>query len=346
MISPWWLIRNDPCEPDVMNRLRQYPVFTALVVGLILLLAVEVVVLIIGRQSLTVVASDFDLQERHYRNLLENRIAPTAKNARLVAADLKQDSDVLIQMLDTLNVSGSDDLLLFRGVPPSRTDAYFNLATFVERARQMANVAGVAIGEDERFGFRAYANEGPDAAVIEAIFKQRRITEVILEALFSAKPDQLVEVLRDDWEVSPGDPVVVRPVTRPGANKIPGTFVIDPQVTARVPDVVHTFAFRIGFVGRTASLRAFMNQIAASDLPLIVRSVEVELQSAPKDRRSRGRREDPMDRISDQASALDLPALQAARIPIVDRNVSRFTVTLEFLEITITPPEPVGGEPE
>lgn len=325
-----------------MNRFRQYPVFTALIIGLLLLLAAGVVVLITGRQSLSVVAAEFDLQERQYRTLLENRIAPTGENARLVAADLEEDSKVLIQMLDTLSASGSGDLLLFRGVPTSRTDAYFNLATFVERTRQMAMVAGVEVGGDERFGFGAYANEGPGADIIEAVFKQRRITEVILEALFSAKPERLVEVLRDDWETAPGDPVVVRPVTRAGANKTSGTFVIDPQVTARVPDVVNTYAFRIGFVGQTASLRGFMNQVASSDLPLIVRSVEVELQAAARD--SRGRRKDPMDRIADQASALDLPALQAARVPIVGRNVSRFTVTLEFLEITITPPKPVGGE--
>jgi hypothetical protein len=325
-----------------MSRFRQYPVFTALVIGLLLLLAAELVVLIVGRQSLSVVAADFELRERQYQTLLENRIAPTVENARLVAADLERNSEVLLQMLDTLNASGSGDLLLFRGVPTSRTDAYFNLATFVERTRQMAQLAGVEVGAEERFGFGAYANEGPDSAIIEAVFKQRRIAEVILEALFSAKPERLVEVLRDDWEIASNDPVIVRPVTRPGANKTSATFVIDPQVTARVPDVVNTYAFRIGFVGQTASLRTFMNQIASSDLPLIVRSVEVELQAAARDRR--GRREDRMDRIADQASALDLPALQAARIPIVGRNVSRFTVTLEFLEITITPPKPVGGE--
>jgi len=325
-----------------MNRLRHYPVFSALIIGLILLVAVEIVVLILGRQSLSVVEGDFALQERKYQGLLGNRIAPTSENTRLVLADLAQDSEVLFQMLDTLNASGSGDLLLFRGAPTSRTDAYFDLATFVERTRQMAAVAGVEIGAEERFGFRAYANEGPEVDFIEPVFKQRRIAEVVLEALFSAKPERLVEVLRDDWARVSSNPVVVDPVTQPGANKTSGTFVIDPQVTARVPDVVHTYAFQVGFVGRTASLRTFMNQIASSDLPLVVRSVEVELQAAPRDRRNRGRRVDPMAQIADQASALDLPALQAARVPIVDRNVSSFTVTLEFLEITITPPKPVG----
>ncbi|MEZ5278204.1 MAG: Amuc_1100 family pilus-like protein [Opitutaceae bacterium] len=326
-----------------MNRIRQYPVFSAIVIVLLLLVTAELVALIIGRQSLASLASDFDLRQRQYRNLLENRVGPTSANARLVAADLEQNSKVLVQMLDTLNVSGSGDLLLFQGVPPSRTDAYFNLATFVERTRQLAATAGVAIDPEERFGFEAYANEGPDADFIEAVFKQRRIAEVILEALFSAKPERLTEVLRDDWERAPDEPGGVRPITRPGANKVVRTFVIDSQVTARVPKVVQTYAFRVSFIGQTGALRSFMNQMASSDLPIVVRSVEVMSQAAPKDRRTRARRDDPMARIANQASALDLPALQAARVPIVDQNLSSFSVTLEFLEIRITPPKPAGG---
>ena len=325
-----------------MNRFRKHPVFLTVVIVLLLVVAAELVLFIAGRQSLAGLSSDFDLRQRQYRNLLENRVGPTVENARLVAADLEQNSKVLVQMLDTLNASGSADLLLFQGVPPSRTDAYFNLATFVERTRQLAATAGVEIGPEERFGFEAYANEGPDVESIEAVYKQRRIAEVILEALFSAKPERLIEVLRDDWERAPDEPGGIRPVTRPGANKAASTFVIDPQVTARVPRVVHTFAFRVSFVGQTASLRTFMNQIAASDLPIVVRSVEVESQAPGRERLTRGRRDDPMARIADQASVLDLPSLQAARVPIVDRNVSTFSVTLEFLEIRITPPRPVG----
>ena len=325
-----------------MQPVKQHPVFYTIILVLVLLLAVELVLLVMGRQTLGVIVSDFELNQRKYRTLSENRIAPTTGNSRLVLADLEQDSQVLVQMLDTLNASGSNDMLLFQGVPASRTDAYFNLATFVERTRQLAMQAGVEVGPEERFGFGAYANEGPDSEYIEAIFKQRRIAEVLLEALFSAKPERLNAVFRDDWQRAPDEPGGVRPVTRPGSNKVSGTFVIDPQVTARVPDVVRTYAFRLEFVGQTASLRTFMNQVAGSDLPLVVRSVEVE-SHLPPTRNTRGRREDPFAVIADQASNLDLPALQAARVPIVNRNLSRFAVTIEFLEIRITPSRQAEG---
>lgn len=341
MILPWWWTRNVHSD-RTMQPIRQHPVFYTIILVLVLLLAVELVVFVMGRQTLGVIVSEFELNQRKYQTLSENRIAPTAENSRLVLADLEQDSQVLVQMLDTLNASGSNDLLLFQGVPPSRTDAYFNLATFVERTRQLAGQAGVEIGSEERFGFGAYANEGPDSEYIEAIFKQRRIAEVLLEALFSAKPARLNGVFRDDWEPAPDEPGGVRPVTRQGSNKVPETFVIDPQVTARVPDVVRTYAFRLEFVGQTASLRTFMNHVAGSDLPLIVRSVEVESFQPPA-RNTRGRREDPFAAIADQASNLDLPALQAARVPIVNRNLSRFAVTVEFLEIRIAPPRQVEG---
>jgi hypothetical protein len=325
-----------------MQPVRQHPVFYSAILVLVLLLAIEVVVLVMGRQTLGVIVSEFELNQRKYQTLSENRIAPTVENSHLVLADLEQNSRVLVQMLDTLNASGSNDLLLFQGVPLSRTDAYFNLATFVERTRQLAEQAGVEVGSDERFGFEAFAHEGPDSEFIEAIFKQRRIAEVLLEALFSAKPEHLTGVFRDDWERAPNEPGGVRPVTRPGSNKVSGTFVIDPQVTARVPDVVRTYAFRLEFVGQTASLRTFMNLVASSDLPLVVRSVEVESHQ-PTARSTRGRREDPFATIADQASTLDLPALQAARVPIVNRVLSRFAVTVEFLEIRIAPPRQVEG---
>jgi hypothetical protein len=343
LILPWWWIL-DVRSDRLMQPVRQHPLFYTVILALLLLLAAGLVMLIAVRQSLGVIMSDFELRQRQYQSLSESRIAPTSENAREVIADLEQNSQILVQMLDTLNASGSDDLLLFQGVPKSRTDAYFNLATFVERSRQLAEQAGVEVGAEERFGFGAYANEGPDAEFIEAIFKQRRIAEVLLEALFSAKPERLIGVFRDDWELARDEPGGVRPVTRAGNNKVGETFVIDPQVTARVPDVVRTYAFRLEFVGQTASLRTFMNRVAGSDLPLVVRSVDVE-SHAPPERRTRGRqREDPFAAIADQASSLDLPALQAARVPIVHRNLARFAVTVEFLEIRIEPPKPAGGE--
>jgi len=95
-----------------------------------------------------------------------------------------------------------------------------------------------------------------------------------------------------------------------------------------VPGFVDTLPFRFAFIGTTASLRAVLNELARFELPVVVRSVEVE----------------PLNKgaatsVAPAVSSLpfnfgaDSSAPQEQQKPIVEQTDSRFVVTVEFIAL-------------
>jgi len=272
--------------------------------------------------------------------LQRQRPGPTDDNLRRAKDDFAQNARVLATMLRSLNVTGPDDLEYFKGEPAGRTEAFFDIAQFVDAMRAHAAKSGVLLRPDERFGFAAYTNVGPEPERIRAVYRQRRIVEYLLSALFPARPRTLVGVQRESPHRNDGadtaPPVPNQGNSRPASGSRSGSsspeeaaaaeiFVIDPQVSARTPGYVDTMAFRLTFTGQTSCLRGFMNTLAAPEIPLVVRSVEVEpLRAEPTS--SRG---------APKADA----AAQESDLAIVADNEARFIVTVELFEVKLRAPE-------
>lgn len=298
-------------------------------------------------------ALELELSQRvaEIERLQRQRPGPTDENLRRARDDFAQHAEVLATMLRSLNASGPDELEYFKGEPVGRTEAFFDIAQFVDAMRAHASKSGVLVRPDERFGFAAYTNEGPEPDLIRPVYRQRRIVEYLLGALFPARPRTLVSVQREDpatigrssAEKAAGSPA---PPPRPaqtfagsagrGAQGEGGPvveiFTIDPQVSARTPGYVDTMAFRLIFTGQTACLRGFMNTLAMPEIPLVVRSVEVEPLRAETAAGRTG------------ASGGD-DANVTADLPIVADNESRFVVTIELFEVKLRAPEAAATAP-
>jgi hypothetical protein len=262
-------------------------------------------------------------------------------------------------------------------VPAARTDAYFDLATFVEKTRALARKNEVNVRpEANRFGFAAFANEGPLHDHIEPVFRQRQMIQYLVETLIEARPRSLIAVKREPT-VSKADRDARTAAIANGETPVepevvegPDYFTIDPRVTARMPGFIDTMAFRLVFTGQTAALRTFLNQLASFQLPVLVREVEVETASAEEasaqaaveeagtvpDDTAAMRESTPASIVlSADAPAVDAPAPakrkplpQAARpvtaTPIVSKPLSRFTVTVEAIEL-VAPAPPADAQP-
>ncbi len=292
-------------------------------------------------------ALELELNQRvaEIERLQRQRPGPTDENLRRARDDFAQHAEVLTTMLRSLNASGPDELEYFKGEPVGRTEAFFDIAQFVDAMRAHAAKSGVLIRPDERFGFAAYTHEGPEAELIRPVYRQRRIVEYLLGALFPARPRTLVSVQREDpatisqsADKAAGKPAAAAarsPQTFAGAagrgasgegGPVAEIFTIDPQVSARTPGYVDTMAFRLIFTGQTSSLRGFMNTLAMPEIPLVVRSVEVEpLRPATASGRSGGATGDSGGPSAD--------------LPIVADNESRFVVTVELFEVKLRAPE-------
>lgn len=327
-----------------MNLFRRHPLFFSLIGLGVLAMGAEIWYVVVLRAQQGRLEIELNQKISEIERLQRQRPGPTDDNLRRVREDFEQNAEVLRTMLDSLNVAGPDELEYFKGEPVGRTEAFFDIAQFVDAMRANAAKAGVLMRPDERFGFSAYTNEGPEPDLIRPVYRQRRIVEYLLSALFPARPRTLVSVQRED-PTTIGRPAAKPAAVSPASGRQPSTFAgggtssdgaavseifsIDPQVSARTPGYVDTMAFRITFTGQTTCLRGFMNTLAVPEIPLVVRSVEVEPLRA------------------DAPAARSGQAQQDARsaspeLPIVADNESRFIVTVELFEVSLQAPEAAG----
>lgn len=311
---------------------------------------------------------------------------PKREVAEAIEADLAKAQASLASMQAELKGRGpAAERLRAAKVPAARTDAFFDLATYVERMREAARRHDVIVrAEAARFGFAAYANEAPEPERIAAVFRQRQLAQYLMEALLEAKPRALLAVKREptltdeeraaratalaDLQAAtaaaaangepPPDPAQFGATGAPSElPEGPDYFAIDPRVTARVPGFVDTTAFKLVFAGQTAALRTFLNRLAAFELPVLVREVEVDLATAEEIAEPAAEETAPEAASAEPAAAapsvvltLDAPKpaprpapARTAAAPIVSKPYSKFTVTVELVEL-VPPPAPPAEE--
>lgn len=296
--------------------------------------------------------------------LTSSQPTPSEANKALVNADLARSISALGQMRAELKGSGPAAEALLKAkaaygstssltpdertkllreakVPYEPTHLFFNIATFVESMREKAQAEKIKIKADERFGFTTYANAGPERELIPQVYRQRQVAEYLLGALFQAAPSELVSLQRERPADSGGNPAKPSaPAARSGSTAV-GTnidyFDMDSRITARVPGFVGASAFRLTFIGDTASLRTLLNKLATFELPLVVRGVEVDpiikVQATEKVTPA-----NTLSSIFGTSPAATAAVEPVKPKPLVDKVLSKFTVTVELIDLVDTTP--------
>jgi hypothetical protein len=333
-----------------MSSARRYPWFTAALAAAALLAAGEGWCIYERATAARRALADLARQRAQLQAVADLVPAPTRENATAVEADLARVQRTLSAMQAELTGRGpAAERLRQATVPASRTDAFFDLATFVEKMRTLAKNQNVNIRpEAARLGFAAYTNEGPETDRVAAVFRQRLVAQYLIESLLEARPRALVVVQREPALTAaeravrdaaaggapPDGPTAIVPPPPEG----PDFFALDPRASARVPGYLDATGFRIVFTGETAALRTFLNKLAAFELPVLVREVEVDAASAEEVADST-----PAEPAANPAASVVLtvpgaprpvPTSKAAVEPIVPKQLCRFTVTVEFVELT------------
>lgn len=160
-----------------------------------------------------------------------------------------------------------------RSALPTRAEAFFELAQFVDEMRELAKHEDVALVPGERFGFAAYANVGPPPELMSEIARQKLTLRAMLPLLFQARPARILAVRRE------------RPVaaTAPDLTRLEETAAserdyFEPSRLGCPVEIkdAQAGAYQLVFASETGALRDFLNALARSELPLIVSSVEAE----------------------------------------------------------------------
>jgi len=280
---------------------------------------------------------------------------PTRAVADAIEADLAKAQHALGTMRTELSGRGpAAERMKTAKVPAARTDAFFDLATFVEKTRELAKKLEVDVRpEAARFGFATYANAGPEVDRIPPVFHQRLVAQYLIESLLEAKPRALLSVQRERTltkkEREDRDAALAAlngappdaSANLPGSNEAEGPdfFEMSAKASARAAGYLDTTAFRFSFTGQTAVLRMFLNKLAGFELPVLVREVEVEPAAA--DEAAVPADEGPSAAAASGAASVVLSAKPATRTvtvakpavaaPIVAKPLSKFTVTVEYI---------------
>ncbi len=319
-----------------MARLKSHPVFT-ITVSLLLAVALGAAVLLyLNLGKVSAAAREVEQKGQTLSDYTKRTPFPSQENLDAVTAEVARARELLAAMQAALKGRGEHAARVQNAaLPVGPTEAYFDVANFVEAMRTAATEAEITIPAGTRFGFSSHASTGPEREIIPQVHRQRLVAEYLLKTLFAAAPQELVSLQRNR-PVAPGKTAQVAPTSKGKTSAATGPesdfFDIDSRMTAAVPGFVETTAFKVSFIGYSSALRKFLNEIASFDLPLVVRSVEVE-SVANKQETSR--------RPASAANALGAlfgtttttaPAADTVK-PIVEQVRSRFTVTIEYINM-------------
>ena len=246
-------------------------------------------------------------QERDSLEHLSPAVSP--ENETALAADLAK---AVRKLSEWRSVLQGDETERTSPPPPARPiDAFFELTDIVGQLRAKAGQAQVEIRPDERFGFARYANEGPNLDQVASIHRQSGAIKNLMEVLLESHPEALLGVRRE------------RPATQVGQDRQsrPDDFFdMEHALSVHQPGLVECEAFRLEFTGQTGVLRTFLNSLALSRLPFVVRGVEVE----------------PLRDINAAQITAQTPTSNPSRL-LVKPGMSRFGVTVELARLASTP---------
>jgi hypothetical protein len=322
-----------------MASFKSYPILSVslLVIGAVTI--GQIYLMIFQRIQTKLLAADIEQRQNLVQNFIHEIPFPSRSNQIAIAVERKQVEKTREEIRNLLRADTEPARKIQEAkVPSDRPDAYFDLANFVEKLRAEASRTKVIIAPDNRFGFASYANTGPEQDVIPLVFIQRQYAEYLMIALLTeSAPAEFVSLQRErptSFEQKRlQEEGLLNSNISSGVedNSTSGDyFVIDRRISAKVPGFVDTVAFRIVFTGGTDALRRFLNKLAAFDLPVVVRSVEVAALNK-SDAHSTTAPTNSLESLFGQS--LGKTELNAVQKPLVEPTKSRFTVTVEFLSL-------------
>lgn len=327
-----------------MASFKSHPFFytTLIVIGAV---AAGEAWLVFSQRSQTArLASEIEQKQQDLQAFARQNPFPSQENVALVEADRTQAEKTRGEIQTILRSGGeAAQRLAAASVPASSTDSYFDIANYVERIREAAQEAGVALPAENRLGFASYASTGAERELIEPVFRQRQYADYLMGVVLAAKPREFLSLQRERPLTAAQRRQMAEGQSVGGGQSGSGAeggdyFAIDPRTSARVPGFVDTIPFRFAFVGTTGALRSVLNQLAQFELPVVVRSVEVEPlnRTGGQTPAPRPAANNPFALFGGEVSP---PAAAEAERPLVEQTDSRFIVTVEFVSLVEKPSE-------
>ena len=266
--------------------------------------------------------------EARLKNLRFSDPAPSVENVEASSENvalLKSARDKIredLQRGDRLTTS-RDGIAVMAGVQQFISTYQRKSSELVEDTNNKP--APISLPQNFAFGFQEYIDEAKplsDPKRSAVLDQQRQILSYLMDKLIEAKPTSIVSVQREFLEQ--------------GQGRQSESFQINEAVSARVPGAIDTLAFQLSFTGYTDSLRSFLNDLAKFDLPIVVRSIDVQRPNKSKSSTAVAANNDLDSIFGAFGGSIDDEAPKEAQKPVISENISTFTIVLEFIEIILS----------
>ncbi len=214
-----------------------------------------------------------------------------------------------------------------------RAEAYFDLARFADGLTELCLAEDIEIPAGLRFGFASHASVAPAAELIPQLLLQSTAIEDLVAALVATGPRRIESVRRERPSVPEGKVAHASKVlpSRESGGDAADYFTHDTEGGVARKLGFGCLAFRVGFIGTTATLRHFLNHLARCDAPWCVTAVEAK-SLEPADRQMSPREMQPTG-AEPAGTPLRLTPLYA-----------RYVVTAEWIQDWGRGEIPVEGE--
>ncbi|MDE0820773.1 MAG: Amuc_1100 family pilus-like protein [Opitutales bacterium] len=320
-----------------MRAVKENPIFFS-VTGLLLLVSLVFSILFfMGSLQKTDLAQQFGIGQDGLIRAISKKPYPTKDNL--------EKSDQNVSKLQVRKTEHEENLLgkgKLQLTPEDVPDYEFTVKrrireyALAKRAQAKKNNVKLKKGANkETFGFSNYVDQTTTTnnnALAREIDKQRTILDHVLTQLLDSGITEFIAVRRENLEnqLDPTLPIAADDV-----------FQLDRKMSARVIGAIDTYAFQFEFAGYTSGLRKFFNQISSFELPVVVRDVNAtRVQQDTLVTNIPASSPVPFNR---PGAAPFSPApftvkktsneQQIEQQPVVDKNLSRFRIILEFIEL-------------
>ena len=265
-----------------------------------------------------------------YRRMAWAQSGPIPPDAPTLAS-LNQSIAVLEEglLLDERDLFRGSLGSLSTGASGNSTAAFFELAGFIESAYTKLEANGIGFEPGDRFGFSQFAQQGPEASILDAVMEQKIVAAYLMDQLVAAKPARLAAMKRE-WIARADEPPQTA-FRQTAGGQAPQPPPLEDTIAEREdrPGYVG-YVFEVGFEGYSDALRNFLTNLMTAPVPILVNALRVE----PLDRYA-----EPDIPDAEAISHNPFELLSAAQddpedekpVPIIQSNLSAFTVTLEVI---------------
>ncbi len=284
--------------------------------------------------ELSLLKASYETKASQYDRYVAARPSPTRSNLEAIEANYDELYEVYEKSLSILKLNTLDSAAFFGETPESRADWSFELHRYKENARYAALSNSIKLPEVVEFGFKDFSGGAPPVEQTKEVHQQIVIMTSLLETLFDSGIASFETIQRG---VKPQKGKSLGTV-RSSASSLVGEgdlFAVEPGQSIAVPGTLDSYVFRVAFRGQSIALRSFLNRVANSPLPFVIRGVEADLSSEGGEKQGLGTIAG--NPFSDRNAGA---RTGASAVPIISDNTSLFAVTIEFLQLAVKIEEP------